>query len=167
MHSLIICKCSHLHGAKRVRIRGYSGPHFSRIFPHSDWIRGDTGPHFSRIFQHSDWTYSVRMRENPGKMRTRITPNTDSFYAAKRLINIKLGDLYGILPEFGIQRAQYSSYLEIQKYKCYKLLISWNFLTSIISYVVLLFTFRYHVNIPFISWFLTSFQYKGWLEIQK
>ena len=25
---------------------------------------------------------SVRMRENQGKMRTRITPNTDSFYAA-------------------------------------------------------------------------------------
>ena len=43
-------------------------------------------PGFSRI-----WTeygeilrispYSVRMRENAGKMRTRITPNTDSFYA--------------------------------------------------------------------------------------
>ena len=27
--------------------------------------------------------YSVRMRENPGKMRTRIYPNTDSFYAVK------------------------------------------------------------------------------------
>ena len=27
--------------------------------------------------------YSVRMRENAGKMRTRITPNTDSFYAVK------------------------------------------------------------------------------------
>ena len=25
--------------------------------------------------------YSVRMRENAGKMRTRITANTDSFYA--------------------------------------------------------------------------------------
>ena len=25
-----------LHGVKRVRIRSYSGPHFSRIFPHSD-----------------------------------------------------------------------------------------------------------------------------------
>ena len=31
-----------LHGAKGVRIRSYSGPHFSRIFPHSDWIRRDT-----------------------------------------------------------------------------------------------------------------------------
>ena len=25
--------------------------------------------------------YSVRMRKNAGKMRTRITPNTDTFYA--------------------------------------------------------------------------------------
>ena len=25
--------------------------------------------------------YSVQMRENAGKMRTRITPNTDTFYA--------------------------------------------------------------------------------------
>ena len=29
--------------------------------------------------------YSVRMRENSGKMRTRITPNTDSFYAVLSL----------------------------------------------------------------------------------
>ena len=42
---------------KSVRIRSYSGPHFSRIFP-----------------------YSVRMRENARKMRTRITPNTDSYH---------------------------------------------------------------------------------------
>ena len=27
------------------------------------------------------YPYSVRMRENPGKMLTRVTPNTDSFYA--------------------------------------------------------------------------------------
>ena len=39
-----------LHYVKRVSIRSYSGPHFPRIFPHSDWIRRDT--------------YSVRMREN-------------------------------------------------------------------------------------------------------
>ena len=58
----------HLRCVKRVRIRSYSGPHFFRIFPHSDWIRRDT-------------TYSVPMRENPGKMLTRITPNADSFYA--------------------------------------------------------------------------------------
>ena len=28
-------------------------------------------------------SYSVRMRENPGKMQTRITPNTDFFYAVE------------------------------------------------------------------------------------
>ena len=30
--------------------------------------------------------YSVRMRDNTGKMRTRITPSTDSFYAVKILL---------------------------------------------------------------------------------
>ena len=30
------------HCVKSVRIRNYSGPHFSRIFPHSDWIWRDT-----------------------------------------------------------------------------------------------------------------------------
>ena len=53
---------------KRVRIQSYSGPHFSHIFPHSDWIRSIS-------------PYLVRMRENAGKMWTRITPNTDTFYA--------------------------------------------------------------------------------------
>ena len=28
------CKMNDLHGVKRVHIRSYSGPHFSRIFPH-------------------------------------------------------------------------------------------------------------------------------------
>ena len=53
---------------KSVRIWSYSSPHFSRIFPHSDWIRRDT-------------PYSVRMWENAGKMWTRITPNKDTLYA--------------------------------------------------------------------------------------
>ena len=35
------------HGVKRVQIRSYSGPHFSRIFPHSDWILRDT---YSELF---------------------------------------------------------------------------------------------------------------------
>ena len=45
--------CKDWHCVKSVRIRSYSGPHSSRIFPHSDWIR------------------------------TRITSNTDTFYAVK------------------------------------------------------------------------------------
>ena len=56
---------------KRARIRSSSGPHSSHIFPHSDWIRRDT-----EYFSVFSW-----MRENAGKMRTRITPNTDSFHA--------------------------------------------------------------------------------------
>ena len=31
-----------LHRVKSVGIRSHSGPHFSRIFPHSDWIQRDT-----------------------------------------------------------------------------------------------------------------------------
>ena len=30
------------HCVKSVRIRSYSGPHFPRIFPNSDWIQRDT-----------------------------------------------------------------------------------------------------------------------------
>ena len=30
------------HCVKSVHIRSFSGPHFSLIFPHSDWIRRDT-----------------------------------------------------------------------------------------------------------------------------
>ena len=36
------CASKKPHWLKRVRIPRYSGPHFSRIFPHSDWIRKDT-----------------------------------------------------------------------------------------------------------------------------
>ena len=61
---------------KSACIRSYSGPHFSRNLPYSDWIRRDT----------SISLYLVGMRENAGKMRTRITPNTDTFYA----VNIPL-----------------------------------------------------------------------------
>ena len=34
---------------------------------------------FKSVFQL--FPYSVRMRKNAGKMRTRITPNKDTFYA--------------------------------------------------------------------------------------
>ena len=44
------------HCKKTVRIRCYSGPGFSRIFPHPDWIRRDTNIS----------PYSVRMREKCG-----------------------------------------------------------------------------------------------------
>ena len=34
--------CCHQHCVKCFRIRSYFGPHFPRIFRHSDWIRRDT-----------------------------------------------------------------------------------------------------------------------------
>ena len=58
---------------KSVSIRRYSGPHFSRIFSHSDWIRRDTK--YLSVFSPN--------AGKCGKMWTRITPNTDTFYAAK------------------------------------------------------------------------------------
>ena len=67
------CYKCHEHCVKYVRFGSYSGPHFSRIFSHSDWIL--------EILRIS--LYSVRMRENAWKIRTRITPNTDTFYAVK------------------------------------------------------------------------------------
>ena len=59
------------HCVKSVWIRSYSGLHFSCIFPHSDWVRRDN-PYLS-VFSP--------MRKNAGKMRTTITPNTNTFYA--------------------------------------------------------------------------------------
>ena len=38
---------------KSVRIRSYSGPHFSRIFPHLDWRRGDT-PYAGKCEKNAD-----------------------------------------------------------------------------------------------------------------
>ena len=69
-HSFFIFTTTLTHCVKSVRIWSNYGPHFSRIFPHSDWIRTDT-PYLS-VFS-----------PNAGKcekMRTRITSNTDTFY---------------------------------------------------------------------------------------
>ena len=69
-------KTSANHCVKRVRIRSYSAPHFS--LPGFHLI----GTEYGEI--RNICPYSVQMRENSGKMWTRITPNTDSFYAVKR-----------------------------------------------------------------------------------
>ena len=52
---------------------------------------------FCRIFAHSD-PYSVRMRENAGKIRTRITPNTNTFCA---VLVIDYFDINSFRNEFG------------------------------------------------------------------
>ena len=38
----VIVRKQFIHSVKRVHILSYSGPNFSRIVPHSDWIRRDT-----------------------------------------------------------------------------------------------------------------------------
>ena len=57
---------------KSVRIRSYSTPHF----PAFSRIQTD---YFSDIFLK--YWVSLRIQSECGKMRTRITPNTDTFYA--------------------------------------------------------------------------------------
>ena len=54
----------HYHGVKSVRIRSYSGPHFP-------------------VFRLNTERYGVFLNiySECGKMRTRITPNMDTFYA--------------------------------------------------------------------------------------
>ena len=52
-----------------------------RIFPYLDWIRRDT--RYLSVFSPNAGKYfeSLRIQSECGKIRTRVTPNTDSFYA--------------------------------------------------------------------------------------
>ena len=50
--------------------------------PYSELFWSAFFPHFCAFGLNTERSpYSVRMRENAGKMRTRITPNTETFYA--------------------------------------------------------------------------------------
>ena len=49
---------------KSVRVRSYSGPHFSTFGLNTEI-----------------YSVSLRIQSELGKMRTKITPNTDTFYA--------------------------------------------------------------------------------------
>ena len=53
------------------------------IFPAFSGIRTE----YEKILRTSP--YSVQMRHNAGKMRTRITPNTDALYAVLELKNVE------------------------------------------------------------------------------
>ena len=75
-----------IHCVKSVRIRSYSGSHFSRIFR----IQTEYG----EILLISPC--SVRMRENAGKMRTRITPNMDIFYAVNSVNNTAIIKIFNV-----------------------------------------------------------------------
>ena len=70
-----------------------------RIFPAFSRIQAEYG----EIRNIS--LYSVRMRENAAKMRTRITPNTDSFYAVHVSAQNAFKDNQTILEPKRTQRA--------------------------------------------------------------
>ena len=59
-----LCELCASHCIKGVRIRSYSGPDFSRIFPHSDWIRRDTeylsvfSPNAGKCWKNADQSNS-------------------------------------------------------------------------------------------------------------
>ena len=62
------------HCVKGVRIQSYSGPHFHAF-----------GLNTER------YSVSLRILSECGKMRTRITPNTDTFYTVPFLYHILRG----------------------------------------------------------------------------
>ena len=62
--SFLVLNISYVHCVKSVRIRSYSGPYFTAF-----------GLNTER------YGVSLRIQSNCGKIRTRINPNTDTFYA--------------------------------------------------------------------------------------
>ena len=66
------------HCVKRVRIRRYSGPHFSRIFLHSDWIRSDT-PYLS-VFSPNAGKCGENADQNNSKYGHFLRSESTSFY---------------------------------------------------------------------------------------
>ena len=72
-----------IHCVKNVRIRSYSGPHFFAFGLNTERYSASL-PHFPAFGLNTE----VRMRENAGKMRTRITPNANIFYAVTIFINV-------------------------------------------------------------------------------
>ena len=57
------CRILNIHFMKSVRIRSYSGPYFHEFGLNTD-----------------RYSVSLRIQSKCGKMRTRITPNTDNLY---------------------------------------------------------------------------------------
>ena len=61
------CQGNKIHCVKNVLIRSYSGPHFLYLLN----------------------SVSLRILSECGKIRTRITPNTDTFYAVKNIKTLR------------------------------------------------------------------------------
>ena len=62
---------------KSIRVQGYSGPHFPAF-----------GLNSKRYY------VSVHIQSERGKIRIRITPNTDTFYEASRQIRSQCWECY-------------------------------------------------------------------------
>ena len=82
---------SRLRCVKRVRIRSYSGPHFTRIFSHLDWIRRDT-PYLS-VFSPNPGKWGKNEDQNNSEyghflrsVPLSLTP-TDGIYTGERHLN--------------------------------------------------------------------------------
>ena len=69
------------HYVKSVRIGSYSGPHFSHIFPHSDWIRRDT-------------QYLSVFRPNAEKCEKNADQNNSEYGQFLRSVNFHNIDIY-------------------------------------------------------------------------
>ena len=55
----------HHYCVKSVRIRSYSGPNFSRIFTHSDWIRRDIPEKWGKNTDQNNSKYGHFLRSAP------------------------------------------------------------------------------------------------------
>ena len=69
---------------------------------------------YSELFWSVFFPYPVQMRENAGKMRTRITPNTDSFYA------VLLNKIWWVLLKNLLLRKICLSWLETKSNECFQ-----------------------------------------------
>ena len=76
------------HLMKRVRIRSYSSPHFSRIFPHLDWIRRDQ---YLSIFNPN--AGKCRKNADQNNFKYRLFLFSVSFYPFSSAILKTLDDL--------------------------------------------------------------------------
>ena len=95
------------HCVKSVRIESYSGPYFPAF-----------GPNTKR------YSVSLRSQSKRGKIRTRITPNTDSFYAVyspNRMIISEAHDMQG--PNDSWLRSVRNVFNFFEKMNLFKLLI--------------------------------------------
>ena len=80
--------CISTHCLKSVRIRGYSGPHFPAFGVNTE-----------------GYDVSLRIESECGKVITRITPNTDTFYAMYILVfNWKVNPFFYNVPFWSLEK---------------------------------------------------------------